>query len=231
MKYHGCTYLRSLSCRSQSDLHFPCTGSLGTYQNRAELRPLTGEPVSAPRSQCRNPFCHPRVTLCSVLSGSTIPFPGSEGKSVKISVLGGIPSATTSAQLQSLVLWLRLFSWHFILTLVTMALPLRSGTMRRYSLLAGILRDRKTAGKSLSGKKEKKKEQNKNRQQHSVLSLCLDSLGLFFFLNILTCSVLCMSESVMVPKDAITLLESTTHLIQSKPRCNGSVVKAQPQRR
>lgn len=127
-RYCGYAYLRSLSCRSPSDLHFPCTGFLCMYQDRAELHPLTGEPGSAHRSQCRNPFCHPRVTLCSGLSGSAIPFPGSEGKNGKISALRGVPSGTMSSQPQSLVLWLRLFSWCLIVTLLIINLRLRSGT-------------------------------------------------------------------------------------------------------
>lgn len=181
MRYCGYAYLWSLSCWSLSDLHLPYTGSLCMYQDKAELCPLTGEPGNAHTSQCRKPFCHPRVALCSVLSGSAIPFPGSEGKSVKISVLGGIPSGTMSFQLLSLVLWLCLFSWCLIITLLIITLPLRSGTTGWCSLVVGILRDSKTAGKNLSGKKEKKQEQNKKRRQHSILSLCLDGFFLIYF--------------------------------------------------
>lgn len=91
MRYGGCTSLQSLSRRSLSELHFPCVGSPRMCWGRPELCPLTGEPDSACRSRCRNPFCHPRVTLCSVLPGSAIPFPGSEEKSVRISALRGDP--------------------------------------------------------------------------------------------------------------------------------------------
>lgn len=111
---------------------------------------------------------------------------------------GGMPSETVSSQPQSLVLWLSPFSWHLIITLLIMTLPLRSGTTGWCSLVVGILRDSKTAGKNLSGKKENMQEQIKKRRQRSVLSLCLD--GFIFFFNFLTCSVLCMSESVMIVK-------------------------------
>lgn len=187
-RYHGCADLRSSSCGFLS------------VSGWGWIFPLTGEPDN--RSQCRNLFCHPRVTLCSVLSGSAMPFPGSEGKCVKISALGGIPSGTMSSQPQRLVLWLRLFSWHLIITLLVMTLPLRSGTTGWCSLVVGILRHSKTAGKNLSGKQEKKQEQNKKKKAASKTE---SVFGFFFFgslfiFNLLTWSVLCMSESDLVAK-------------------------------
>lgn len=92
MRYHGYAYLWCLFCSSPSDLHFPYPGSLCMCQGRAELCPLLRNwSVLIGLSQCQNHFCHPRVTMHSVVSGSATPFPGSERKSMKISALHGHP--------------------------------------------------------------------------------------------------------------------------------------------
>lgn len=122
MRYRGYTYLRSLPCISHAQVSSAYVRIELNYilwlRNRTVLVGLSVE----------NLLVIQGVTLCSVLSGSAIPFPASEGKSVKISVLRGILSGTMSSQLQSLVLWLRLFSWRLIITLLIVTLPLRSGT-------------------------------------------------------------------------------------------------------
>lgn len=126
------------------------------------------------------------------------PFPGCGGKRVKISMLRGILSGAVSSQPQSLVLWLRLFSWHLIITLLILILPLRSSTTWWCSVVVGILRDSKTAGKNISGKKEKKARTKQKIK--AVLSSGSVFRWIFYFFHIRTCSVLCKAESVMTAK-------------------------------
>lgn len=85
MRYCGYTYLWSLPCISHAQVSSAYVGIELNYvlwlQNRTVLVGLSVE----------NLLVIQGVTLCSVLSGSAIPFPASEGKSVKISVLRGDP--------------------------------------------------------------------------------------------------------------------------------------------
>lgn len=103
-----------------------------------------------------------------------------------------------SSQPQSLVLWLCLFSWHLIITLLILILPWRSSTTWWYLVVDGILRDSKTAGENISGKKEK--IARTKQKIKAVLNSRSVFRWIFKFFNLPTCSVLCKAESFMAAK-------------------------------
>lgn len=164
------------------------------YQHRTDLCFLTGKPDNAHKYQCRNSFCHRRVT--KVLSGSAIPFLalGEEGENFNVQghlEWGHELSATESG-----------------FVAVSLQLALNHGTVnlnstfeiQHHMVIFGHW-DTETAkqlARIFLGRK-KKKVRTKQKMK-AVLNSGSVFKWIFYFINLPTCSVLCKAESIMAAK-------------------------------
>lgn len=146
------------------------------------------------------------------------PIPGSGGRGWKFQCSG---ASWVGPWALSHIVWFCgfLFSWHLIITQLFLILPLRSSTTWWYLVVAGILRDSKTAGKNISGKKEKLA---RTKQKMKAVLSCGSVCRWTSYFLIFPPAIFSVRQSLLwQQKDIITLWESVAFLIQSKTRCSG----------